>query len=129
MDFELTSQKVVGILDTEFKQMNKSICRATANHGIKIGTVTKERFTKRGSYSIDQMFNKRLTIHHNESRRSPFSIIRSDLVGCYNRIIHTAADLGILRIGIQHARIHSMFSSIQRMVHRIRNDFGDSDIT
>ena len=44
-------------------------------------------------------------------------------------IVHNAAALALLRIGVSHKRISSMFSTIQRMTHRIRTAFGDSDIT
>lgn len=52
-----------------------------------------------------------------------------DLAGCYDRIIHIAADLVLLRIGISHACIHSMVESIQKMINRIRTTFSDYDIT
>ena len=49
--------------------------------------------------------------------------------GCYDRIVHTTAALALLRVGIPHTKIRSMFSTIQRMVHSIRTYFGDSKIT
>ena len=52
-----------------------------------------------------------------------------DLAGCYDRIVHTAAALALLRIGVPHAKIECMFSTIQRMVHRVRTAFGDSEGT
>ena len=53
----------------------------------------------------------------------------SDLQGCYDRIIHNAAALALLRICISKAKIHSMFDTIQRMLHTLRIAFGDSDMT
>ena len=50
----------------------------------------------------------------------------SDLKGCYDRIIHNAAALALLQIGVPKAKIHSMFETIKRMVNRIRTGFGDS---
>ena len=52
-----------------------------------------------------------------------------DLEKCYDRIIHVAAALALLSIGVPHARIHSMFESIQKMMHRVRTALDDSDIT
>ena len=37
--------------------------------------------------------------------------------------------MALLRVGIPHTKIQSMFGSIQRMVHRIRTAFGDSEIS
>jgi len=50
----------------------------------------------------------------------------SDLTGCYDRIIHNAAALVLLRSGIiSNAKIHSMFQTIQRMIHRVCTAFRD----
>jgi hypothetical protein len=53
----------------------------------------------------------------------------SNLKGCYDRIVHNAAALALLRIGVSKAKIHSMFDTIQRIVHRIRTGFGDATET
>ena len=58
-----------------------------------------------------------------------FYLTRSDVEGYYYRIIHTAADIALFRVGISKTKIHSMFSSIKRMIHRIRTSFGDSEIS
>ena len=55
--------------------------------------------------------------------------MRLDLEGCYDRIVHTAASLALLRVGIPHTKIRSIFATIQRMVHSIRTSLGDSKIT
>ena len=52
----------------------------------------------------------------------------SDLKGCYDRIIHNAAALALLRIGVSKAKIHSMFDTIQWMVHT-DSGFGDAKET
>ena len=47
----------------------------------------------------------------------------------YDRVVHTKADLAILHIGVPHAKIHLMFSLIQKMIHRMCTTYGDSNIT
>ena len=76
-----------------------------------------------------QIVFKRCTMDHHHSKRKYFALTSSDLASCYDRIIHTAAVLALLRAGIPHTRINSMFSSIQRMVHQIKTMYGDSTIT
>ena len=44
-------------------------------------------------------------------------------------IVHNAAALVLLRLGLSHAKNHTMFKTIQRMVHRVRTAFGDSETT
>ena len=68
-------------------------------------------------------------VDHIRFKQGNVALTSSDLASCYDRIIHTAAALALLRVGIPHKRIKSMFSSIQRMVHQIRTMYGDSDIT
>jgi hypothetical protein len=50
-------------------------------------------------------------------------------MGCYDRILHTIAALVLRKVGVSKAKIHSMFSTIQRMVHCIRTAFEDSKDT
>ena len=66
-------------------------------------------------------------IDHQQFLRQCFALTSCDLAGCYDRIIHTAAALALLRIGIPHNRIKSMFGAIQKMIHRIKTVYGVSD--
>ena len=66
---------------------------------------------------------------HQQSIRQCFAITSVDLTSCYDRIVHTAAALALLRIGISHSRVKSMFKVIQQMVHRIRTVHGNSEVT
>ena len=68
-------------------------------------------------------------IDHNRSKRRWFTLTSSDLEGLYNIILNTVAALALLHESIPHSKIHSIFSMIQGMVHRIRTSFGDSDTT
>ena len=58
-----------------------------------------------------------------------FALTSCDLAGCYDRIIHTAAALAMLNVGISHQRVKTMFNAIQKMIHRIRTVYGDSTMT
>ena len=53
----------------------------------------------------------------------------SDLTGCYDRIVHTAAALALMRLGMKKEKIYAMFEIIQKMTHRVRTAYGDSTIT
>lgn len=44
-------------------------------------------------------------------------------------MVHTAAVLVLLRLGVFHAKACSMFQTIQKMIHRVRTAFGDSELT
>ena len=129
MCFDIKKQRTIGILDTEFNQANKLIGREAMIQAIDQGKIADEQFAIKNTAAIDQTIAKRCFLDHNRSKRTCFSLTSSDLAGCYDRIVHTAAALALLRVGIPHSRIHSMFNSIQRMIHYIRTDFGDSKIS
>jgi len=61
--------------------------------------------------------NRRLTADYRQSRRLAWALAMSDLTACYDRIIHNAAVLALLRIGVPHTKIITMFKSIQHMIH------------
>ena len=129
MCYDINKQRTIGILDTEFNQANKLVGQDAMNLAIDNGYIAEEQFAKKHTSSIDQTIAKRCFIDHNRSQRICFSIGSSDLAGCFDRIVHTAVALALLRVGIPHSKIHSMFNTIQRMVHYIRTAFGDSTIS
>jgi len=43
----------------------------------------------------------------------------SDLKGCYDRIVHIAACLALLRLGVSRTALFMMFETTQRMIHRV----------
>ena len=127
--YELKNQRILGILDTEFNNNNGFIGRDATEKGIKMGTVAEEQFARPGRSAIQEIIGKRCTIDHQQYVRESFALTSCDLAGCYDRIIHTAAYLVLLRIGVSHSRIKSMFGAIQKMIHRIRTVYGVSDVT
>ena len=127
MNFNLSKQRTLGILDTEFNHANKCIGYTTTSNAIKLNSFATEQFSRPGRSAIDQCISKRCAIDHHQSTRQCFALTSCDLAGCYDRIVHTAAALALLRIGLSKPRIFSMFETIQRMTHKIRTAFGDSE--
>ena len=129
MCFDIKKQRTIGILDTEFNQCNKRIGRDAMNHALKQKKIAKEQFAIKNSAAPEQIVSKRAVLDHSQYMRIIILLASADLEACYDRIILTADALALLRIGISHERIKTMFRSIQLMIHRIRTLFGDSDIT
>ena len=128
-NFDVKKQRTLGILDTELNQSNKRIGHAGMNNALKLNTVASEQFAIKDCAASEQIVSKRCVIDHSKYKRSILGLNSSDLEACYDRIIHTAAALALLRVGISHAKIHTMFSAIQGMIHRVRTYFGDSHVT
>ena len=129
MCFDLKKQRTLGILDSEFNQNNTRIGKDSIDNAFQLKKISQEQFATGEKAAIDQIINKRCLIDHNHSTCSSFALTSSDLAGCYDRIVHTAAALTLLRVGIPHSRVHSTFDSIQRMIHRSRTTYGDSEIS
>ena len=120
MCFDIKKQRTIGILDTEFNQCNKRIGRDAMNHALKQKKIAKEQFAIKNSAAPEQIVSKRSVLDHSQYMRIIILLASADLEACYDRIILTAASLELLRIGISHERIKTMFRSIQLMIHRIR---------
>ena len=129
MCFDIKKQRTLGILDTEFNQNNKRIGQDGIKNATKLNKIAKEQFAIKNSAAAEQIVSKRAVLDHSCYQRKIICLTSSDLEACYDRIIHTAASLALLRVGISHNKINSMFETIQKMTHRIRTLYGDSTIT
>ena len=127
--YAVNKQRTLGILDTEFNQSNKRTGYNGMKNAVLLDKIAKEQFAIKDCAASEQIVSKRCVIDHSKYKRLILGLNSSDLEACYDRIIHTAAALGLLRVGISHSKIHSIFSVIQRMIHRVRTYFGDSKIT
>ena len=128
-NFNIDKQRTLGLLDTEFNHINKVTGYEAMHNALKNGCIAKEQYSRPNRSAIDHALNRTLTFDHFLYSRRPFCLASCDLKGCYDRIVHTAAALALRRIGVQPQKVQSMFSSIQRMIHKIRTVFGDSDTT
>ena len=116
-------------LDSEFNQNNKRMGTDAIHNARQLNKIAPEQFAKKGTASIDQTICKRCMIDHHKSKHLCFALTSSDLTGCYGRILHSAAALALLRVGISHNRSKPMFASIQNMIHKISTSLGDSEIS
>ena len=96
---------------------------------MKLGVGAEEQFAGKNRSALQEIIAKRYIIDHQQSQRMCFALTSCDLAGCYDRIIHTAAALAMLNVGISHNRFKTMLNAIQKMIHRIRTVYGDSKIS
>jgi hypothetical protein len=128
-NYDIAKQRTLGLLDTEFNQMNKRLGHEAMNSALDHGCIATEQYSRPNRAAIDHALNRALTFDHFLYMRQPYCLASCDLEGCYDRIIHTAAALALRRVGVQPQKLNAMFTSIQKMVHKIRTIFGDSDTT
>ena len=128
-NYNIEKQRTLGLLDTEFNHINKITGHEAMRNALEKDCIATEQYSRPRRSAIDHALNRTLTFDHFLYTRSPYCLASCDLKGCYDRIIHTAAALALRRVGVHPQRIQSMFTSIQRMVHKIRTVFGDSTTT
>ena len=69
-----------------------------------LNKIAPKKFATKGSASIYQTICKRCLIDHHHSKIFSFALTSSDLAGCYDRILHSAAAMALLRVGISHKK-------------------------
>ena len=127
--YHVDKQCTLGILNSEFNHSNQALQCEAMQAALRNDCVAVEQYNRPQHSCITHALNRRLSADDRQSKRLAWAMAMSDLAGCYDRIIHNAAALILLRLGLSHAKIHSMFKTIQRMVHRVRTAFGDSERT
>ena len=127
--YHVDKQRTLGILDSEFNHSNRALQHEAMQAALCNDCVAIEQYSRPQRRCITHALNRQLTADNRQSKRLAWAMTMSDLTGCYNRIIHNAAALVLLRLGLSHAKILFMLKTIQRMVHRVRTAFGDSERT
>ena len=127
--FDISLLRTIVLMDAEFNHMNSVIGRLAMHRAIDTGQLAREQYSRPGRTAAAHALNRRLIFDTQLTKRIPYSLAMSDLKSCYDRVVHSAVSLAFQRLGIPITVIVSMFDSIQRMVHRVRTAFGDSDDT
>ena len=60
------------------------------------GKQQKKQYAVKHTSAIDQVVSKQYAIDHHQSKRRCFALESSDLEGCYDIIVHTAAAMALL---------------------------------
>jgi len=78
----------------EKKLMDRALCQ---------GCIAPEQYSRPTRSAIDHALNRRLTFDHQFYTRCPFCLGCCDLMGCYDRILHTIAALVLRKVGVSKA--------------------------
>ena len=127
--FLLKKLRTIVLYEADYNHENKRIGRDAMRLALKQGQIVKEQYSSPGRSAQDNALNKRLVFDHFRFQKQPFGMCACDLKSCYDRIVHSAASLSLQRIGISLPRIQCMFSTVQRLVHRVRTAYGSSEGT
>ena len=76
---------------------------------------------------ITHALNEQITFDILRQQKKKGGIYSCDLKSCYDRIVHAFAALAMKRAGAVESSIVSIISTIQKLKHKVRTAFGDSD--
>ena len=91
--------------------------------------MAKEQYSMPGKKCIDHALNRRLIFDKTRYTKRSLAMTSCDLKSCYDRIVHVAVILSLIRAGIPLNPAISMFQTLQDCQHSIRTAFGDSEET
>jgi hypothetical protein len=128
-DTNVDRLRTIVLFDSEANMNYKHLGRRAMKSAIELEQIATEQYSRSNRNSIDHALNRQLVMDHQLYERKPYALVSYDLKSCYDRINHTSASIAMQRIGIHKSEIISMFDTIQRMTHKVRTAFGDSQYT
>jgi len=126
---DLDALRTVVLYEADFNFMNKQIGKIAVDNATKNGLMADEQFAKSGSSPIDQSVCRRLIFDLVRFQKSSLVMCSTDLLSCYDRIVHSAASLAMQKFGIPAEAMNSMFLTIQECLHKVRTGLGTSEKT
>ena len=77
--YELSTQRTLGILDTEFNNNDMYIGRQATKNSIRLQSIAEEQFTRPDRSALEEVVTKRCVIDHQQSLRQCFALTSYDL--------------------------------------------------
>ena len=116
------------LIEADFNLNNKYIGRDMLCKAEKALLLANEQYgSRKRKTAILHALNKRLTFDILRQQKKGSAICSSDLKSCYDRIVHSFAALAMRRAGAAESATVSMFKTLQKLRHKVRTAFGDSD--
>jgi len=126
---DLDALRMVVLYEADFNFMNKHIGREVVSNAIRKNQMAVEQFAKPRSSPINQCVARRVMFNISQFQKLLIVVCSSDLLSCYDQIVHSAASLAMQRFGIPQSWMKSMFSTIQLCRHKVRTGLGTSELT
>ena len=85
--------------------------------------------SRKNHQAIDHRLNKTLTFDQFRFQCTPAASCSHDAKSCYDRIVHSIANICMQRCGAPEVPIVCMFTTIQNLEHHVRTIYGDSTVS
>ena len=129
-DFRLEKQRTVKLVEPDFNGNNKALGADIMRSGERHGSLARDNYGgRKGFQAAEVSMNQYLLYNSIWARRGRVTIASSDMMGCYDSIVHTILKLAMRRQGVPDPPINSMIETIQEMVNYIVTGLGISELT
>ena len=120
--------RTILLYEADFNIMNKYIGQSMMSYAEKSGLIARVQYGGHKRHAAnDHALNKRLIFDILRQKRKRGAVCSCDLKSCYDRVVHVFTALSMRRAGVAETDTLSMFGTIQKLVHRVRAAFGDSE--
>ena len=127
-NFDPKKQRTIHLLEADFSEGCKIIFSKRMMENARVhNQIPEEQYARRGGKAIDAALHKVLILDHFRMMRRGGICMSSDLMNCYDRMVHSVGSLAMQSLGIPPHAIKCLSSTVQRMRHFIRTAYGDSD--
>ena len=129
-NYRVDRLRTILLYEADFNMNNKYLGRDMMQQAEKRKILANEQYgSRKKKAAILHALNKRLTFDILRQQKQNAGICSCDLKSCYDRIVHSFAALAMRRAGAAESSTTSMFSTIQKLQHKVRTAFGDSEGT
>ena len=126
----IEDSRTILLFELDSNLNNKILAKKMMSSAEERGSLAFEQYgSRRNLSSAEQSLNKVLVCDLFRLERCSAAICAEDLRSCYDLIAHAPATLSMRSQGAPAPPIHSMFSSLQNMVHHCQTSFGVSEAT
>jgi hypothetical protein len=112
--------RIIVLFHSLFNMLNKKVGRQATQSAIKLDAIPTEAYAKPGFHSNDCGLNKVLTYDILRQRKTPAALCSNDAKSCYDRIIHSIANICLQQVGVQANTCQVMLGTLQQMKHYIK---------
>jgi hypothetical protein len=125
--FDIEKMRTITLMNAEFNMNNKQLGRDMMRTAEKAGTIMIEQSGSRKHHrAILAALNKQLTMDLLCQQRRAGGLGATDLKSCYDRAVHSIANLSMRRQGVTKSCLDSAFVTLQHASHKIRTVLGIS---
>jgi hypothetical protein len=118
---------IIVLFHSLFNMLNKKVARQATQSAITLDAIPSKAYAKPGFRSNDCGLNKVLSYDIIRQRRTPAALCSNDVKSCYDRIVHSIANICLQRVGVQANTCQVMLGTLQQMKHYVKAAYGTSE--